>query len=120
MKRIAILIAVAAASFAAPALAAQPAPNAQAVARGKAAYDRFGCYECHGYAGQGAGPTGAALAPAVKPLAYYQAYVRRPTAVMPPYSQAILPDPALEDIHAYLSAIPPGKPAADIPLLSGR
>lgn len=122
MKRIAILAAAAAAavSFTAPAFAAQPAPNAQSVARGKAAYDQFGCYQCHGYVGQGAGATGATLAPAVKPLAYYQFYVRHPTLVMPPYSQAILPDQALEDIHAYLSSIPPGKPASEIPLLSGR
>ena len=106
---------------AAPALAQRPAsPEAQAVSRGKATYEQLGCYQCHGYVGQGSIASGVALAPNPKPLAYYQAYVRRPAAQMPPYSPAILSDAQLADIHAYLRSIPAGKSAAEIPLLSGR
>ena len=97
-----------------------PAPDPQAVARGKTAYEQVGCYQCHGYVGQGSIASGATLAPNPKPLAFYQAYVRRPAAQMPPYSPAILSDAQLADIHAYLRSIPAGKVAADIPLLSGR
>lgn len=106
---------------AAPALAA-PAPSADALAvtRGKATYEQVGCYECHGHAGQGGIATGPALAPNPHPLAYYQIYVRAPAAQMPPYTSAILSDAQLADIHAYLRSIPVGKPASQIPLLSGK
>ena len=100
--------------------AAAPSAEAQAVARGKAAFEQLGCYQCHGYVGQGSIASGVALAPNPQPLAYYQAYVRNPRAQMPPYSKAILSDAQLADIHAYLRSIPAGKVAAEIPLLSGR
>ena len=106
---------------AAPALAQRaPTPEAQAIARGKAAYEQLGCYQCHGYVGQGSIASGATLAPDPKPLAYYQAYVRTPAGQMPPYSKAILSDAQLADIHAYLHSIPASKPADQIPLLSGH
>lgn len=100
--------------------AVAPAADPQAVARGKAAYETLGCYQCHGYVGQGSMASGAALAPNPQPLAYYQAYVRNPRGQMPPYSPAILSDAQLADIHAYLRSIPAGRSAAEIPLLSGR
>jgi ubiquinol-cytochrome c reductase cytochrome c subunit len=118
---LAILAAALAVTMASPAAAA-PAPtppDRQAVTRGQAAFTQLGCYQCHGYVGQG-GMAGAALAPNPLPLSYYQAYVRNPRGQMPPYSRAILSDPQLADIHAFLRSIPAGKPAEEIPLLSGR
>ena len=121
MKTILSTAILAALTLATPALA-QPAgaPDPQAVARGKAVFEQVGCYQCHGYVGQGSIASGVALAPSPKPLAYFLAYVRRPLAQMPPYSPAILSDAQISDIHAYLRSIPAGKSAAEIPLLSGR
>jgi hypothetical protein len=36
---------------------------------------------------------------------------------MPPYREAVLSDPDLADIYAYLQSIPAAKDAKDIPLL---
>lgn len=115
---LAALALTATAARAAPAPA--PAPDPQAVARGQVLFNQVGCYQCHGYVGQGSTASGATLAPNPAPLAYYQAYVRNPRGQMPPYSAAILSDAQLADIHAYLRSIPVGRPAAEIPLLSGR
>jgi hypothetical protein len=37
---------------------------------------------------------------------------------MPPYSEKILPNGDLEDIHAYLASVPKPKDFKSIPLLS--
>jgi hypothetical protein len=37
---------------------------------------------------------------------------------MPPYSEQVLPNEDLADIHAYLSSIPKGKDHKSIPLLN--
>jgi mono/diheme cytochrome c family protein len=37
---------------------------------------------------------------------------------MPPYTEKVLSDAQVADIHAYLASIPRGKAPADIPLLS--
>ena len=96
--------------------AAAPAPQGDA-ARGKAAYAKYGCYSCHGTEGQGAAATGKKLAP--NPMAYaaFSAFVRTTSQQMPPFTEAILPEPDLADIHAYLKSIPPSPNPATIPLL---
>ena len=84
---------------------------------GKRLFVKDGCYQCHGYQGQG-GAAGARLAPRPIVLAALTAYVRHPTGQMPPYTSKVLSDADLADIHAYLSSIPAPPPVKDIPLLN--
>jgi mono/diheme cytochrome c family protein len=83
---------------------------------GRLLFIKDGCFECHGYAGQGgvAGPRIAATPLNAQAL---MRYVRRPFGAMPAFTQKVLPDPELADIYAYLKSLPPAKPAKDIPLL---
>ncbi len=92
--------------------AAQPGGSAQA---GKDIYLRFGCYECHGYAGHGG--AGARLVPMSMPTRSFTAYVRNPRQ-MPPYSAKLLTDAQLADVWAYIKSLPESPAAKDIPLLN--
>ncbi len=96
--------------------AATPAPSP--AERGKAVFAAKGCYQCHGLIGQGSVSTAPAIAPVRFPPAAFKAYVRHPGGVMPGYGPAILPDSDLDDVLAYLQSLPPGRPAASIPLLA--
>jgi ubiquinol-cytochrome c reductase cytochrome c subunit len=100
--------------LAALSLPAHAAGNAD---KGKDVYVQHGCWQCHGYAGQG-GVTGPKLAPNPMPLAAMNVFVRNSNRAMPPYQKEILSDSDLADIHAYLQAIPAGKDYKSIPLLN--
>ena len=95
------------------------APAADA-AKGKAAFLKYGCWQCHGTEGQGSAITSAGKVLAPDPLPYdgFAAFVRSSNRAMPPYSEKILPNGDLEDIHAYLASIPKSKDHKTIPLLS--
>ena len=113
MKRLFLL-----ASFAAAALISAygqaPAGNAE---NGKMLFLRDGCYECHGYAGQG-GAAGARIAAiGLNPQGLIR-YVRAPGGQMPAYTDKVITDQELTDIHAYLQTMPKAKAAKDIPLLN--
>jgi ubiquinol-cytochrome c reductase cytochrome c subunit len=88
-------------------------------AKGKAAYMKFGCWQCHGTEGQGSAITSQSkvLAPDPLPLEAFVKFVRSTNRAMPPYSEQILSDQDLGDMHAYLSTIPKGKDYKSIPLL---
>lgn len=90
---------------------AAPAGNADT---GKKLWVSVGCWQCHGYEGQG-GAAGPRLAARNLPLAGFSAYVRRPTNQMPPYTEKVLPNADLAHIHAYLQSRP--APPQNIPLL---
>ena len=94
----------------------RPAAAADA-AKGKVAFEKNGCWQCHGYQGQG-GAAGKTLAP--KPMAFeaFNVFVRNSNTQMPPYPKQILSDADLADIHAYLSSIPAPKDYKSIPLLN--
>jgi ubiquinol-cytochrome c reductase cytochrome c subunit len=85
---------------------------------GRALYVRDGCYECHGYVGQGSLMSGPSLAPSPIPLNAMIAYVHAPKGQMPPYSAKILSDQELADIHAYLTSVPPAPSVDSIALLT--
>ena len=54
-------------------------------ANGKRLYEKDGCYQCHGYVGQG-GTAGPRLAQTRFPLAGFIAFVRNPpSGGMPPF-----------------------------------
>ena len=112
-----IAVASAAQQPAAPA-AQQQAGNVPAgnVANGRKLFVSFGCYQCHGYEAQG-GSAGPRLAP--RPIAYAQfmKYVRHPTNEMPPFTEKIVKDAELTDIHAFLRGQPAPKDVDTIPLL---
>lgn len=84
---------------------------------GKRLFLRDGCWECHGYAGQGAS-TGARLAATSLTAQGFIRYVRRPAGAMPAFVDKTLSDQQLTDIWAYVKTLPAPKPVKDIPLLN--
>src|SRR5437764_1631956 len=99
------------------AFASNPAAAAGNAEKGKNAFVQHGCWQCHGFAGQG-GVTGPKLAPNPMPLEAMNAFVRNSNRAMPPYQKAVLSDGDLADIHAYLQTITAGKDYKSIPLLN--
>ena len=97
----------------APANAA-PAPAGKAE-NGKKIFSDYGCWQCHGYLGQGG--AGARLAPRPIAWAAFSRYVRRPTDQMPPYTAKVVSDQELADIYAFLQSIPAPPAASSIAIL---
>ncbi len=95
------------------------AANAADAQKGKAAYVKHGCWQCHGFVGQG-GIAGPKLAPEPIPLPAMSAFVRNSRGPMPPYMEAVLPNDDLADIHAYLQSIPKAADYKSIPLLNPK
>jgi mono/diheme cytochrome c family protein len=106
LRRSLVFIGVAAIAAAAP---AQP-PN-----DGQALFVANGCYQCHGYVGQG----GAAprIAPTVYPYEAFDRLVRRPPNEMPAYAVEVLGADELRAIYGYLRSIPEPPAVADIAIL---
>ena len=73
---------------------------------------RYGCYQCHGYEGQG----GEALriAPSPYPFEVFAAKVRKPANEMPAYAPEVLSDADLQALYRYVRAVP--EPSAESPL----
>jgi len=92
---------------------------AASVENGKTAFVKNGCWQCHGFEGQGSVTTsgGRVIADTQLPADAFAAYVRKPTGAMPPFSAAVLSDADLADIYTYLEARPKPQAAKDIPLL---
>jgi mono/diheme cytochrome c family protein len=88
--------------------------------KGKDAFMTYGCWQCHGTEGQGSSITsgGKVLAPDPMPLETFVAFVRSSDRTMPPYSEKVLSNEALADMHAYLVSIPKTKDYKSIPLLN--
>jgi ubiquinol-cytochrome c reductase cytochrome c subunit len=86
-------------------------------ANGKAGYVKHGCWQCHGFVGQG-GIAGPKLAPEPMPLAAMNVFLRNTKGAMPPYMEAVLSNDDLADIHAYLLSIPKAADYKSIPLLN--
>jgi mono/diheme cytochrome c family protein len=99
-------------------LAQQPnsAPDGNA-GQGKILFTSIGCYECHGYAGQG-GRAGARIVPMLFSVQDMIRYVRRPPGEMPAYTDKIASEQDLKQIYAYLKSFAPPKAVKDIPLLN--
>ena len=118
MRKLFFSAAVAAVFGAASAFAAQaPAPQGDAV-KGKANFERIGCFECHGHNGQG-GREGVRIADPV-PLAWpaFLAWIRTTSGDMPPYTEKVLATQDLVDIYAYLQSVPKAPDFHNIPLLA--
>jgi len=85
-------------------------------ANGRKLYEKDGCYECHGYNGQGG--AGARIAPKVMSTANLIKYVRHPSGTMPPYTAKVASDQDLADIRAFLATMPEPPPLKSIPILN--
>ena len=81
----------------------QVAALAASAEKGKAAYVKNGCWQCHGFVGQG-GVTGPKLAPDPMPLEALSAFMRHTNGAMPPYQEAVLSN-AGSRRHPRLSAV---------------
>jgi len=84
---------------------------------GKRIFAANGCYQCHGYMGQG-GAAGARIGRTALNLAAFQRYVRAPTGNMPPYTAKVMTDEQLADVYVYLQSLPAPTPRKDIQLLN--
>ena len=121
MQRLLLIIAAGCAAISGGALAqtaqglGAPAGNAE---RGKKIFIQQMCHNCHGTVGQG-GERGAGprIYPNPFPFTAFAQQVRKPRAVMPPYTEKNLPEQDLADIYHYLFSTKPSQAAKDIPLL---
>jgi mono/diheme cytochrome c family protein len=101
------------------AFAAQATAPGGDVAKGKATFERTGCWQCHGRQGQGGreGPRIASPVPMEWPA--FSAFVRTTRRDMPPYTEKVLSNQELADIYAYVRSIPPAPDFKTIPMLNG-
>ena len=107
------------AAFAAGGALGSGAALAESADNGKVAFVKHGCWQCHGFEGQGSSDTsaGRVLADTKLPLEAFKAYVRDPSGAMPPFHAEILSDSDLSDIYAYLESRPKPRPVSEIPQL---
>lgn len=99
-------------------LAGNPAGGAAVAGNadnGKKIYTAYGCYECHGYAAQGG--TGPRLGPHPIAVANIIKELRHPNQ-MPPYTEKVVSDKEIADIHAFLSSLPDPPKVDSIAILS--
>ena len=71
---------------------------------GQRLFESKGCYQCHGYVGQG-GLAGPRLAPEPIPIEAFKAIVRKPPNVMPAYSPNVLSDEELQAIYRFVASL---------------
>jgi len=111
---------VALAAFAVSAVLGQGSAFAASAEKGKAAFTKFGCWQCHGFQGQGSVATsnGKILAPDPLPWDTFSAFVRTSNTNMPPFTAKVVSDEDLADIYAYLQSIPKPADYKSIPLLN--
>ena len=87
------------------------------VQNGKRLYQAYGCYECHGHAGQG-GLAGPRIGPNPMPLPAFLQYLREPGGRMPPYTSKVMSEQEVADVYAYVASLPQPPPVKEIPLLN--
>jgi mono/diheme cytochrome c family protein len=90
-----------------------------AATEGQMLYEDFGCFQCHGFEGQGsqASPPVPRIAPTQYPLDAFSVLVRTPPRIMPAYSSAVLSDTQLQAIYEYMRSIPEPPTVEEIPVL---
>lgn len=92
-----------------------PAGNAE---NGRKLFKTVGCYQCHGYTGQGGSGSGPRIGPPILTFPAFSAYTRQPKAQMPPYTAKVLSEAQMADIYAFLQARPKPPDAKSLPLLT--
>jgi mono/diheme cytochrome c family protein len=88
--------------------------------KGKVAFIRNGCWQCHDFNGEGSVATsnGKVIARTQLPVDAFISFVHTTNGAMPPFRPQVLSDADLTDIYAYLQSLPEPKPVSDIPLLN--
>ena len=116
LKSLAPIVALAVAGvFSATAAFAQADTPRGNAANGKKLFDTVGCFECHGWAGQGGGAGPKLIDPPVFPAFIVQ--LRTPRQIMPPFTEKVLTNQQAADIYAYIVTFPKPPDAKTIPLL---
>jgi cytochrome c553 len=110
MRRILLGAAMALVSTAA---IAQNAPAGDAKA-GLAAFNKYGCYTCHGIWGQGTLRDGPHIHAADLGYEAVKTQLRTPRYEMPAYTEVQIPDQGVADIYAYLTSLPKAPDAKTI------
>jgi mono/diheme cytochrome c family protein len=105
LQMVCLAIAIGAILLPAASVRAQSAAPTGNADNGHKLFDTVGCFQCHGYAGQG-GSAGPELAKTKLPLDAFLMQVRKPSNQMPPYEAVVLPDQAASDIYAYIQSLP--------------
>ena len=103
MRMVVLAFCFALAGTAAFAQGAAPAGNAKS---GLAAFNKFGCYTCHGILGQGTLRDGPHLNAAALGYPAFVTQLRTPRYEMPAYTQVQISDSEVADIFAYLTTLP--------------
>jgi mono/diheme cytochrome c family protein len=99
--------------------AKQETTSAANPSNGQRLFVKYGCYECHGYLGQGSTSTGGTrLGPPQIPLSAFVSYVREPTGQMPPYTAKVTSNEDLAEIYNFLKSVPPPPPLKSIAILN--
>jgi mono/diheme cytochrome c family protein len=93
----------------------KPPKESPTVAHGRQIWASYGCYQCHGYQGQGG--SGPKVAPNPLPMDAFAQQLRHPRARMPIYTEVTVSQSDLNDLYAYAQSIQKGKSLAEIPLL---
>jgi mono/diheme cytochrome c family protein len=109
-------IVVGLAALAASLVLGQASALAASAEKGKSEFLQHGCWQCHGYQGQGG--VGPKLAPNPIPFDTLSNFVRTTNRQMPPFSKQILSDEDLADIYSYLQSVPKAPDPGSIPLLN--
>lgn len=73
--------------------------------RGAAKYHDYGCVLCHGSVGQSSAFGNAALDPQI-PIEGLRYKLRNKSGMMPVFSEKILTEQDVQDIHAFLKTFP--------------
>ncbi len=116
---IAVGLVLASGIFADGILAGEMAPVGSAE-RGRIAFVKHGCWQCHGFEGQGSIATSNGKVIAADPLPFeaFASFVRNSNRSMPPYRETVLSNGDLADIYAFLQSIPATRDYKNIPLLN--
>lgn len=96
--------------------ALQASSAAQTADAGRSLFVDYGCWQCHGYEGQG-GSAGPRLAPSQLSFVAFEQFVRRPASVMPAFASTELADDKLRAIYDFLVSVAEPPPLGDIPEL---
>lgn len=90
--------------------------GAQDDGSGRGLFTANGCFQCHGYEGQG-GAAGPRIAPSPYPFEAFAVLVRRPANTMPAYAPSVLSEQDLRAIYDYVRAVAEPPPLEDISAL---
>ncbi|MDB5697214.1 MAG: hypothetical protein JWN69_18 [Alphaproteobacteria bacterium] len=91
--------------IAAGSAAAPKAPSGGAAkSAGAHLYVATGCFQCHGYVGQG-GMAGPRIAGKAYALEAFARQLRHPSDEMPPYTPRVMSDADVAALHAYVATM---------------